>query len=69
VLVPTSVRTWIAASRGSRERLATLVRTLSPNQLRTQSCCGDWIVTQVPSHIGIQVQVAFECLTAVLHGA
>jgi uncharacterized protein (TIGR03083 family) len=63
-----SARTWIAALRGSQERLAALVGTLSPEQLRVQSYCTDWIVAQVLSHIGSQAEIAEQSLTAVLNG-
>lgn len=67
--MPASARTWIAALRGSQERLAALVGTLSPEQLRAQSYDTDWIVAQVLSHIGSQAEIAEKTLTAVLDGA
>src|ERR1019366_9974758 len=45
-------RAWIAALRNSHERLADLVRPLTPAQLREQSYCRDWTNAQVLSHIG-----------------
>jgi uncharacterized protein (TIGR03083 family) len=63
-----SARTWIAALRGSQERLAALVGTLSPQQLRAQSYDTDWIVAQVLSHIGSQAEIADKGLTALLDG-
>ncbi|MGH3155179.1 MAG: maleylpyruvate isomerase family mycothiol-dependent enzyme [Streptosporangiaceae bacterium] len=66
--MPASARTWIEALRGSQQRLASLVGTLSPEQLRGQSYDTDWNVAQVLSHIGSQAQIAQESLTAILAG-
>ncbi|HEX4062180.1 MAG TPA: maleylpyruvate isomerase family mycothiol-dependent enzyme [Streptosporangiaceae bacterium] len=67
--MPSSARTWIAALRGSQQRLAALAGPLSPEQLRGQSYDTDWTVAQVLSHIGSQAEIAQASLTAVLSGA
>jgi uncharacterized protein (TIGR03083 family) len=66
--MPASARTWIEALKGSQQRLASLVGTLSPEQLRGPSYDTDWNVAQVLSHIGSQAQIAQEGLTAILAG-
>lgn len=66
--MPADARTWIAALRGSQQRLASLVGSLSPEQLRGQSYDTDWNVAQVLSHIGSQAEIAGQTLTAVLDG-
>lgn len=63
-----SARTWIAALRGSQQRLASLVSTLSPEQLRGPSYCADWTIAQVLSHLGSQAEIAQRNLAAVLAG-
>ena len=67
--MPASARTWIAALRDSQQRLAALVGTLNPEQLRGQSYDTDWTVAQVLSHIGSQAEIAQASLAAVLSGA
>lgn len=67
--MPASARTWIAALRGSQQRLAALVSSLSPEQLRGQSYDTDWTVAQVLSHLGSQAEIAQASLAAVLSGA
>lgn len=48
----TPLHVWVAALRGSHERLATLVSSLTPEQLREQSYDTDWSIAQVLSHLG-----------------
>jgi uncharacterized protein (TIGR03083 family) len=67
--MPASARTWIAALRGSQQRLASLAGPLSPEQLRGQSYDTGWTVAQVLSHIGSQAEIAQASLAAVLSGA
>jgi uncharacterized protein (TIGR03083 family) len=67
--MPATARTWIAALRGSQRRLASLVGTLGPEQLRGPSYDTDWTVAQVLSHIGSQAEIAQASLAAVLAGA
>jgi uncharacterized protein (TIGR03083 family) len=59
-------RKWIAALRNSHERLVSLVRPLSPGQLREQSFCSDWSVAQVLSHIGSGAEIALLMLPGAL---
>ena len=40
-------RTWIATLRESHDRLDSLVRSLTPEQVRAQSYDTDWSVAQV----------------------
>jgi uncharacterized protein (TIGR03083 family) len=67
--MPAPARTWIAALRGSQQRLASLVGTLTPEQLRGQSYDTEWTIAQVLSHIGSQAEIAEQSLDAVLSGA
>ena len=61
-------RVWIAALRGSQRRLASLVGTLSPEQLRGQSYDTEWSIAQVLSHLGSQAEIAQAGLAAALSG-
>jgi uncharacterized protein (TIGR03083 family) len=63
-----SARTWIAALRGSQQRLASLVSTLSPEQLRLPSYDPGWSIAQVLSHIGSQADIAYQSLVGTLGG-
>lgn len=63
-----SARTWIAALRGSQQRLASLARTLGPQQLRGSSYCTGWTIAQVLSHLGSQAEISSRNLAAVLAG-
>jgi uncharacterized protein (TIGR03083 family) len=63
-----SVRTWIAALRGSQQRLAGLVDTLTPEQLRGPSYDTGWSIAQVLSHIGSQAEIAQQSLVATVGG-
>jgi uncharacterized protein (TIGR03083 family) len=64
-----SARVWIDALRGSQQRLASLVGTLSPEQLRGQSYDTEWSIAQVLSHIGSQAEIAQAGLAGLLSGA
>jgi uncharacterized protein (TIGR03083 family) len=57
---------WIAALRNSHERLVSLVKPLSPEQLRGPSYCSDWSVAQVLSHLGSGAEVALTRLPSAL---
>jgi uncharacterized protein (TIGR03083 family) len=57
---------WIATLRNSHERLASLVKPLSPEQLRGPSYCTDWNVAQVLSHIGSGAEIALMMLPGAL---
>lgn len=63
-----SARTWIAALRGSQQRLASLAGPLTPEQLRQPSYCSDWNIAQVLSHLGSQAEIGQATLAAVLAG-
>jgi uncharacterized protein (TIGR03083 family) len=64
--MPTDPRTVIAALRNSHERLAALVRPLSPEQLRDRSYCSDWNIAQVLSHMGSGAEIGLMMLPAAL---
>jgi uncharacterized protein (TIGR03083 family) len=57
---------WITTLRNSHERLASVVKPLSPEQLRGPSYCSDWNVAQVLSHIGSGAQIALMGLPGAL---
>jgi uncharacterized protein (TIGR03083 family) len=63
-----TARTWIAALRGSQQRLAALVGTLTPEQLRGACYATGWTIAQVLSHIGSQAEIAEQALAAALAG-
>jgi len=63
-----SARTWIAALRGSQQRLAALVGSLTPEQLHAPSYAADWTIAQVLAHIGAQAEIAQQALAAALSG-
>lgn len=63
-----SARTWIAALRGSQQRLAALVGSLIPEQLRAPSYDAGWTIAQVLAHIGAQAEIAQHALAAALSG-
>jgi uncharacterized protein (TIGR03083 family) len=57
---------WIATLRNSQEGLASLVKPLSPEQLRGPSYCTDWSVAQVLSHVGSGAEIALMMLPSAL---
>jgi len=59
-------RIWIAAVRGSHERLASLVQPLGADQVRGPSYCSDWTIAQVLSHLGSGAEIALMMLPAAL---
>ena len=63
-----SARAWIAALRGSQQRLADLVGSLTPEQLRAPSYDAGWTIAQVLAHIGAQAEIAQQALAAALSG-
>lgn len=63
-----SARTWIAALRGSQQRLAALVGSLIPEQLHAPSYDPGRTIAQVLAHIGAQAEVAQQALAAALSG-
>jgi uncharacterized protein (TIGR03083 family) len=48
---------WIAALRGSHERLKNLAAPLTAEQLRSQSYDSEWSIAQVLSHIGSGAEI------------
>ncbi|MGO9078592.1 MAG: maleylpyruvate isomerase N-terminal domain-containing protein [Streptosporangiaceae bacterium] len=64
--VESDPRKWIAVLRGSHERLAGLVRRLTPEQLRAQSYCSDWTNAQALSHLGSGAEIALLMLPGAL---
>ena len=63
-----SARAWIAALRGSQQRLADLVGSLIPEQLHAPSYDAGWTIAQVLAHIGAQAEIAQQALAAALAG-
>ncbi len=61
-------RALIGVLRNSHERLAGLVRPLSPDHLRAQSYDTDWTIAQVLSHLGSGAEIATLSLAAALGG-
>jgi uncharacterized protein (TIGR03083 family) len=61
-------RALIAVLRNSHERLAGLVRPLTPDQLRAQSYDTEWTIAQVLSHLGSGAEIATLSLAAALGG-
>jgi uncharacterized protein (TIGR03083 family) len=59
-------RAWITTLRNSHERLASVVKPLSPEQLRGQSYDTDWTVAQVLSHLGSGAEIALMMLPGAL---
>jgi len=62
----TDPRALTGVLRDSHERLAGLVRPLTPEQLRAQSYDSDWTVAQVLSHIGSGAEIGVLMLGAAL---
>jgi uncharacterized protein (TIGR03083 family) len=62
----TDPRAWIAVLRASHDRLAGLVRPLTPEQLRARSFCTDWSVAQVLSHVGSGAEIGLIMLPGAL---
>jgi uncharacterized protein (TIGR03083 family) len=59
-------RAWITTLRNSHERLASVVKPLSPEQLRGQSYDTDWNVAQVLSHLGSGAEISLMRLPGAL---
>ena len=62
----TDPRALTGILRDSHERLAGLVRPLTPEQLRAQSYDQDWTVAQVLSHLGSGAEIGLLTLDAAL---
>jgi uncharacterized protein (TIGR03083 family) len=59
-------RTWIATLRESHDRLAGLVRPMTPDQVRGQSYDRDWSNAQLLSHLGSGAEIALLMLPGAL---
>jgi uncharacterized protein (TIGR03083 family) len=59
-------RTWIATLRNSHERLASLVSSLTPEQLRGPAYPTEWSIAQVLSHLGSGAEIALLNLPSAL---
>ena len=59
-------RTWIATLRESHDRLAGLVRPMTPDQVRSQSYDTDWSNAQLLSHLGSGAEIALLMLPGAL---
>ncbi len=59
-------RTEIAKLRESHDKLAGLVRPMTPEQVRGQSYCRDWTNAQVLSHLGSGAEIALMMLPGAL---
>jgi uncharacterized protein (TIGR03083 family) len=57
---------WITALRGSHERLESLVRPLTADQVRGPSYCSDWTIAQVLSHLGSGAEIGLMMLPVAL---
>lgn len=64
----TNPHRWIAAQRRSQDRLAAIVRPLTPEQLRGPSY-HSWTIAQVLGHLGSQAESFDAVLTAALEGS
>jgi uncharacterized protein (TIGR03083 family) len=59
-------RVWITTLHNSHERLVSVVKPVSPEQLRGPSYCTDWSVAQVLSHVGSGAEIALMMLPGAL---
>jgi uncharacterized protein (TIGR03083 family) len=59
---------WIDALRRSHDHLAGFVAGLTPEQLRAQSVCTEWDVSEVLSHLGSGGEITRLGLESVLNG-
>jgi uncharacterized protein (TIGR03083 family) len=66
--VETEPRRWIAALRGSHERLTAFAAALDDGGLDTQSMCTDWTVARVLGHLGSQAEIGLAGWEANLAG-
>jgi len=58
----------LTALRNSHDRLDALVRSLTPQELRSQSYDRDWSIAQVLSHLGSGAEIALLPLDAAVNG-
>jgi uncharacterized protein (TIGR03083 family) len=59
---------WIDALHLSHDHLADKIAELTPDQLRAQSMCTDWDVSQVLSHLGSGAEITRNGLDAAVNG-
>jgi uncharacterized protein (TIGR03083 family) len=64
----TDPRRWITALRRSHDRLAGIVRGLSPAQVAGPSYCSEWTTAQVLSHLGSGAEIGLGNLEAMVAG-
>ena len=64
----TSPEPWIEALRHSHDRLQDLAGPLTASQLEQGSCCSEWTIAQVLSHLGSQAEIFGLFLQAGLTG-
>ena len=65
-MVESNPKVWIAALRGSHDRLGGLIGKLGAEQFRAQSYDKDWTVAQVLSHLGSGAEIGQLMLAAAL---
>jgi uncharacterized protein (TIGR03083 family) len=63
-----SARRWIAALRGSHDRLVLLLSGLDKTDLSAESYCDDWTIAQVLSHLGSGAEIFSLIIEAGLNG-
>jgi uncharacterized protein (TIGR03083 family) len=54
---PPTVDVWLSAALSSHERLAGIVRPLTPEQLDSPSYASEWSIAQVLSHLGSGAEI------------
>jgi uncharacterized protein (TIGR03083 family) len=64
--VESDLRSEIATLRESHDKLAGLVRSMTPEQVRGRSYCTDWSNAQVLSHLGSGAEIALMMLPGAL---
>ena len=60
-------RTFISSVRNSHDRLVSLVKPLTPQELRRRSYASEWSIAQVLSHLGSQAEIFETFLDAALN--
>ena len=61
-------KAWLAALRGSHDRLSALVGPLVPDGVEAPSLAGAWTIAQVLSHLGSQAEIFEAILDAAVAG-
>ncbi len=62
-------REWISTLRHSHERLASVIKPLTPDELTGRSYDAEWTIAQVLSHLGSGAEIAQLTLAAALSGS